>query len=165
GTFIPAGMYHAAMGLLEGLRILEVGGIGPAPFAGRLLAELGADVVRVDRPDATPVVPIEPTDDVLNRGKRSITLDLKDPSGLELLLALTERADVLVEGYRPGVAERLGFGPPACHARNRALVFARMTGWGQTGPRSGDVGHDLNYIGLTGALDAIGEAAGPPAVA
>jgi alpha-methylacyl-CoA racemase len=157
-------MYHAAMSLLEGLRILEVGGIGPAPFAGMLLAELGADVVRVDRPDAPPVVPIEPTDDVLNRGKRSITVDLKDPSGLELLLGLAERADVLVEGYRPGVAERLGFGPAACHARNRALVFARMTGWGQTGPRSGDVGHDINYIGLTGALDAIGEATGPPAV-
>jgi alpha-methylacyl-CoA racemase len=152
------------MSLLDGLRILEVGGIGPAPFAGMLLAEMGADVVRVDRPDGISVVPIEPTDEVLNRGKRSLTLDLKDPAGREILLGLAERADVLVEGYRPGVAERLGFGPDDCHARNPRLVFARMTGWGQTGPRAGDVGHDINYIGLTGALDAIGEAGGPPAV-
>jgi alpha-methylacyl-CoA racemase len=149
---------------LDGLRILEVGGIGPAPFAGMLLAELGADVVRIDRPGASPAVPIDPADDVLNRGKRSVTLDLKHSYELELLLALAERADVLVEGYRPGVAERLGFGPARCHERNPRLVFARMTGWGQDGPRAELAGHDINYIGVTGALDAIGEAGRPPAI-
>ena len=149
---------------LDGVRVLEVGGIGPVPFAGMLLAEMGADVVRIDRPDPERVLPGEIIDDLLSRGKRSITLDLKQADELEVLLALTGRADVLLEGFRPGVAERLGFGPDACHERNAALVFGRMTGWGQEGPLAQRAGHDLNYIGLTGALHAIGAAGGPPQV-
>jgi len=150
---------------LHGVRILEVGGIGPAPFAGMLLAGMGADVVRVDRPGGGALgAALEAPNAALDRGKRRIRLDLKDPADLAALLALAAEADVLVEGYRPGVAERLGFGPDACHARNPALVFARMTGWGQDGPRAAEAGHDINYIGLTGALDAIGEAEGSPAV-
>jgi len=149
---------------LDGVRVLEVGGIGPVPFAGMLLAEMGADVVRVDRPDLERVLPGEDADDLLSRGKRTITLDLKTADGLGDLLALAERADVLLEGFRPGVAERLGFGPDLCHDRNPALVFGRMTGWGQHGPLSQRAGHDLNYIGLTGALHAIGAAGGPPQV-
>ncbi len=153
-----------ATGPLAGVRVLEVGGIGPAPFAGMHLAEMGADVVRVDRPGAEPVLPMAATDDLLNRGKRSIALDLKDAADRETLLDLAARADVLVEGFRPGVAERLGFGPEACWARNDRLVFGRMTGWGQDGPLAPRAGHDLNYIGLTGALHAIGPAGGPPQI-
>jgi alpha-methylacyl-CoA racemase len=129
-----------------------------------LLAEMGADVVRVDRPNPERVLPGDVTDDLLNRGKRSIVLDLKAAEDLSTLLELASRAHVLLEGFRPGVAERLGFGPPACHARNPGLVFGRMTGWGQDGPLAAAAGHDLNYIGLTGALHAIGGADGPPQV-
>jgi alpha-methylacyl-CoA racemase len=149
---------------LHGVRILEVGGIGPAPFAGMLLAQLGADVVRVERPGADAMRLIDDANAVLDRGKRRVALDLKDPDALAELLALAGRSDVLVEAFRPGVAERLGFGPARCHERNPKLVFARMTGWGQDGPRAGLAGHDINYIGLTGALDAIGADDGPPAI-
>ena len=149
---------------LSGVRVLEVGGIGPAPFAGMLLAELGADVVRVDRPGTRQVLPIDDTEDLLNRGKRSIALDLKAPQERDVVLDLAGRAAILVEGYRPGVAERLGIGPEACQARNEALVYGRMTGWGQEGPRASQVGHDINYIGLVGALHTIGPAGGPPAI-
>ncbi|GAA1268778.1 CaiB/BaiF CoA-transferase family protein [Pseudonocardia aurantiaca] len=149
-------------GPLAGVRVLELGGIGPGPFATLQLAGMGADVVRVDRvgdvggPDAGPVP--------LAAGKRSVAVDLRAPGGAEAALALVERADVLVEGFRPGVAERLGLGPGACHARNPALVYGRMTGWGQHGPWAQSAGHDINYIALTGALHAIGRADGPPVV-
>ena len=145
-------------GPLAGVRVLELGGIGPGPFATLQLAGMGADVVRVDRVgDVGGPVP-------LAAGKRSVAVDLRAPGGAEAALALVERADVLVEGFRPGVAERLGLGPEACHARNPALVYGRMTGWGQHGPWAQSAGHDINYIALTGALHAIGRADGPPVV-
>ncbi len=141
-------------GPLRGVRVVELAGIGPGPYACMLLADLGAEVLRVDRPGAGPG-PVR--HDLLGRGRRSVALDLKRPEGTEVVLRLVERADALVEGYRPGVAERLGLGPDACLARNSRLVYARMTGWGQHGPLAGRVGHDINYLGLTGALAAIGE--------
>ncbi|ROO87882.1 alpha-methylacyl-CoA racemase [Actinocorallia herbida] len=145
-------------GPLSGVRVLELEGIGPAPMAAMLLAEMGADVVRVDRP-TEPAFP-----DVLDRGRRSVVIDLKHPEGAEAVLRLAEKADILIEGFRPGVAERLGIGPEAALARNPALVYGRMTGWGQTGPRARTAGHDLNYIALTGVLAAIGPAEGPPSI-
>ncbi|GAA2382333.1 CaiB/BaiF CoA-transferase family protein [Streptomyces glaucosporus] len=147
-------------GPLSGLRVLELAAIGPAPFACMMLADLGAEVVRVDRPDGTRS--FGSWHRVLDRGRRSVALDLKDPSAVEALLRLVERSDVLVEGFRPGVAERLGVGPEECRARNPRLVYARMTGWGQTGPLASAPGHDINYIALTGALHAVGRAGGPP---
>ncbi|MFF7476703.1 CoA transferase [Streptomyces sp. NPDC008092] len=151
-------MSATARGPLAGVRVLELAGLGPAPMASLLLSELGADVVRVDRPVPSPV------SDFLERGRRSIVVDLKHPDGAETVLRLAERADVLIEGLRPGVAERLGIGPDAVHARNPCLVYGRMTGWGQHGPRAATAGHDINYISLTGALAAIGRAGGPPQV-
>ncbi|HEY5820449.1 MAG TPA: CaiB/BaiF CoA-transferase family protein [Propionibacteriaceae bacterium] len=148
-----------ATGPLVGVRVIELAGIGPAPFAAMMLAELGADVVRVDRPGAASPIPTDPHFDLLNRGKRSIALDLKQPADLTTLRSLIARAGVLVEGYRPGVAERLGVGPDACH---RSLVYGRMTGWGQDGPLASTAGHDITYIAATGALDAIGSADGRP---
>ncbi|MGW1196779.1 CaiB/BaiF CoA transferase family protein [Streptomyces sp. NPDC002536] len=147
-------------GPLAGLRVLELAAIGPVPFACMTLADLGADVIRVDRADGAR--PFASWHRVLDRGRRSVALDLKDPRGVEALLRLAERADVLVEGFRPGVAERLGIGPEECRARNTALVYARMTGWGQDGPMAQAPGHDINYIALTGALHAIGGPDGPP---
>jgi alpha-methylacyl-CoA racemase len=141
-------------GPLAGVRVIELAGIGPGPFACMLLADLGAEVLRVDRPDPGPRLIRH---DVLARGRRSVALDLKHPEAAEVVLRLVDRADALVEGYRPGVAERLGLGPDACLARNARLVYGRMTGWGQRGPLAGRVGHDINYIGVAGALDAIGE--------
>jgi alpha-methylacyl-CoA racemase len=151
-------------GPLVGLRVIELAGIGPGPHAAMLLADLGADVVRVERPpDQKTSLQLTPgAADQLLRGRRSVTLDLKDPSGLETLLQLVERADVLVEGLRPGVTERLGVGPAACHARNPRLIYARMTGWGQHGPLADRAGHDINYIALTGVLHAVGNAGGKP---
>jgi alpha-methylacyl-CoA racemase len=150
-------------GPLTGLRVVELGGIGPAPHAAMVLAGLGADVVRVERPNGSlPILPPGEADHLL-RGQRLLALDLKTDGGRADLLALAERADVLVEGFRPGVAERLGIGPPECRARNPRLVYARMTGYGQTGPLAGAAGHDLNYAAVAGALHAIGPAAGPPA--
>ncbi|WP_377270017.1 CaiB/BaiF CoA transferase family protein [Peterkaempfera sp. SMS 1(5)a] len=148
------------MGPLEGLRVVELAAIGPVPFACMMLADLGADVVRVDRADGRRS--FEEWHRVLDRGRRAVTLDLKDPGGIREVLALAERSDVLVEGFRPGVAERLGVGPEECRARNPGLVYARMTGWGQDGPLARTPGHDINYLALTGALYAIGEADGPP---
>ncbi|CDR17949.1 CaiB/BaiF CoA transferase family protein [Streptomyces iranensis] len=151
-------MTGSAQGPLAGVRVLEIAGLGPAPMASLLLSELGADVVRVDRPKPSPI------SDFLERGRRSIIIDLKHPGGADTVLRLAERADVLIEGFRPGVAERLGIGPAAAHARNPRLVYGRMTGWGQHGPRADTAGHDINYISLTGALAAIGRAGGPPQV-
>ncbi|AGZ43840.1 CaiB/BaiF CoA transferase family protein [Actinoplanes friuliensis] len=153
-----------AQGPLRGLKVVELAGIGPAPFAGMLLADLGADVVRVDRPGPGSPLAGDPRLDLLNRGKRSITADLKQDSGRELVLALASRAAVLIEGYRPGVTERLGIGPAQVLARNPALVYGRMTGWGQDGPLAGSAGHDITYLAITGALHAIGRADGPPQV-
>ncbi|MCH5677596.1 CaiB/BaiF CoA transferase family protein [Streptomyces gilvus] len=153
-----------ATGPLSGLRVLELGGIGPGPFAAMLLADLGADVVRVDRADRPTIFPGTPRQNLLHRGKRSVDIDLKSPQGLASARALVARADVLVEGFRPGVAERLGLGPSECLGLNTALVYGRMTGWGQTGPLAATAGHDLNYIGVTGALHAIGAAGGPPQI-
>ncbi|MFJ9732281.1 CaiB/BaiF CoA transferase family protein [Streptomyces sp. NPDC101171] len=150
-------------GPLSGVRVVELAGIGPGPFAAMLLADLGADVVRVDRPGG-PGLGIDPAHDVTNRNKRSVVVDLKAPDGAARVLDLVERADVLVEGYRPGVAERLGVGPAACHARNPRLVYGRMTGWGQDGPLADRAGHDVTYIALTGTLGMIGRPGEPPAV-
>jgi alpha-methylacyl-CoA racemase len=151
-------------GPLRGLRVVELAGLGPAPFAAMLLADLGADVVRVDRAGVASPLPGDPRSDLLNRGKRSIIVDLKHPRGPDLVLDLAERADVLLEGYRPGVVERLGVGPDAALRRNPRLVYGRMTGWGQDGPLAASAGHDVNYVALTGALHAIGRAGGPPQV-
>ncbi|MGW0780994.1 CaiB/BaiF CoA transferase family protein [Streptomyces sp. NPDC002913] len=150
-------------GPLAGVRVVELAGIGPGPFAAMLLADLGADVVRVDRPGGS-VIGIEPAFDLTNRNKRSVLVDLKAEDGAETVLALVERADVLIEGYRPGVAERLGIGPDACLKRNPRLVYGRMTGWGQDGPLADRAGHDIAYIALTGTLSMIGRADEPPAV-
>jgi alpha-methylacyl-CoA racemase len=151
-------------GPLAGLRVIELAGIGPAPFCGMLLADLGADVVRVDRKGGVGPLAINPQFDLLNRGKRSIEVDLKHEQGADLVLELVERADVLLEGYRPGVTERLGIGPDACLARNPRLVYGRMTGWGQTGPLARTAGHDINYLAISGALHVIGRAGEPPQV-
>ncbi|MFE9448218.1 CaiB/BaiF CoA transferase family protein [Streptomyces sp. NPDC006739] len=150
-------------GPLTGVRVVELAGIGPGPFAAMLLADLGADVVRVDRPGG-PGLGVDPAHDVTNRNKRSVVVDLKAPDGPARVLDLAERADILLEGYRPGVAERLGVGPDACHARNPRLVYGRMTGWGQQGPLAGRAGHDVAYIALTGTLGMIGDPDRPPAV-
>ncbi|GGQ75135.1 CaiB/BaiF CoA transferase family protein [Streptomyces flaveolus] len=150
-------------GPLSGVRVVELAAIGPGPFAAMLLADLGADVVRVDRPGG-PGLAIDPALDVTNRNKRSVIVDLKSPDGPARVLDLAERTDVLIEGYRPGVAERLGIGPEPCHARNPRLVYGRMTGWGQDGPLAQRAGHDVGYIALTGTLGMIGAPDGPPAV-
>ncbi|MCX4749868.1 CoA transferase [Kitasatospora sp. NBC_01287] len=152
-----------AAGPLAWVRVVELAGIGPGPFAAMLLADLGADVVRVDRPSGSPLAG-DPALDLTNRGKRSVLLDLKAPDGPGLLLDLVERADLLIEGYRPGVAERLGVGPEACLDRNPALVYGRMTGWGQQGPLAATAGHDIDYVALSGVLSMIGPGDGPPAV-
>jgi alpha-methylacyl-CoA racemase len=153
------------MGPLQGIRVVEFAGIGPGPFCGMMLADMGADVVRIDRPggDGTPGIR-DPRTEVMNRGRRSIALDLKNPDDVETALALVERTDALIEGLRPGVMERLGLGPDVCQARNPKLVYGRMTGWGQTGPLASAAGHDLNYIALSGALHAMGDADRPPPV-
>ncbi|MFL1899139.1 CaiB/BaiF CoA transferase family protein [Streptomyces tauricus] len=153
----------AGHGPLAGVRVVELAGIGPGPFAAMLLADLGADVVRVDRPNGGSLA-IDPACDITNRNKRSVIVDLKAADGAERVLALAERADILVEGFRPGVAERLGIGPEACHARNPGLVYGRMTGWGQDGPLAPRAGHDIAYIAVTGTLGMIGAPDEPPAV-
>lgn len=147
-------------GPLAGLRVVELGGIGPGPHAAMVLGDLGADVIRVDRPGGTLLGAADPATDQLLRNRRSVTADLKDPTGLERVLRWTDKADVLIEGFRPGVAERLGIGPGDCLARNPGIVYARMTGWGQDGPLAERAGHDLNYISLVGALSAIGRGGG-----
>ena len=145
-------------GPLAGLRVIELAGLAPAPFGCMVLADLGADVVRIDRPGSRPIVANDP----LTRGRRSVTLDLKQSEAIDVLLRLVERSDVLVEGFRPGVAERLGIGPADCHARNQRLVYARMTGWGQQGPLADRAGHDIDYIAIAGSLEPIGPAGGRP---
>ena len=151
------------MGPLQGLRVIELAGIGPCPMCAMLLAELGADVVRVDRlTDSGLGIDMAPEHHLLNRSRPSIAVDLKHPDGVETVLRLVESAHALIEGFRPGVAERLGLGPQHCAARNPRLVYGRVTGWGQDGPLAKSAGHDLNYIALTGALDAIGRRGAPP---
>lgn len=153
------------MGPLNGLTIIELASIGPSPFACMVLADMGAQVVRVDRaPSAAKdfLSKAMNSDGHVNRGRRSLALNLKDPRAVQIVLRLVEKADVLVEGFRPGVAEALGLGPEACADRNPRLVYARMTGWGQTGPLAKSAGHDLNYIALSGALHAMGGKDAPP---
>ncbi len=153
---------NTVTGPLAGLKVVELAGIGPGPHAAMVLADLGADVVRVDRPSGGLQIGAPDQPDPTLRGRRRVTADLKDPAGRETVLRLVEHADVLLEGYRPGVTERLGVGPADCHARNPRLVYARMTGWGQDGPLATRAGHDINYISLTGALHAIGRAGERP---
>ncbi|AMO25516.1 CaiB/BaiF CoA-transferase family protein [Ramlibacter solisilvae] len=155
-------MTKPATGPLAGLRILEIYGIGPGPFCGMLLADMGADVVVVDRMQLGPEDIDVGKFAVTNRGKRSIMLDLKTAEGVETLLKLVENCDAMIEGMRPGVMERLGIGPEVCLARNPRLVYGRMTGWGQTGPLAPAAGHDLNYIALSGALWYASEPGQPP---
>lgn len=147
-------------GPLTGTTIIELAGIGPGPFAGMMLADMGAEVIRVDRPGGNPMSALG--HDVLFRNRRALNVDLKSSEGIEVLLRLVERADGLYEGYRPGVAERLGFGPDVCLERNPRLVYGRMTGWGQEGPLAPRAGHDINYISLAGALYHSGRAGQPP---
>ncbi|PYC71654.1 carnitine dehydratase [Streptomyces tateyamensis] len=154
---------QSASGPLAGVRVVELAGIGPGPFAAMLLGDLGADVVRVDRPHGSPLAG-DPALDLTNRNKRSVLVDLKSPGGAATVLDLVARADLLIEGYRPGVAERLGVGPAQCLARNPALVYGRMTGWGQDGPLAATAGHDIDYTALTGVLSMIGPPDGPPAI-
>ncbi|HVF75206.1 MAG TPA: CaiB/BaiF CoA-transferase family protein [Acidimicrobiales bacterium] len=149
-------------GPLTGIRIVELAGIGPGPFAAMLLADLGADVVRVERSALVSGEVDRPHWDILNRGRRSIGVDLKNPDGVETVLRLVEQADAIIEGFRPGVTERLGLGPDACLARNPRLVYGRMTGWGQDGPYAQAAGHDINYIALAGALHPVGRAGQAP---
>jgi alpha-methylacyl-CoA racemase len=146
-------------GPLAGVSVVELAGIGPAPFAAMVLADLGADVLRVDRPGVPNAVARM---DVLNRGRRSVAVDLKQPEGAEVVLRAAGSADALIEGFRPGVAERLGVGPDACLARNPRLVYGRMTGWGQEGPYAAEAGHDITYAAVAGALAHIGRAGQPP---
>jgi alpha-methylacyl-CoA racemase len=150
-------------GPLSGVRVVELAGIGPGPYCGMLLADLGAAVTRIDRPDGGPAA-VPPHPDVTGRGKRSIIVNLKDPRGLAIARRLVAAADIMIEGYRPGVAERLGLGPEDCLAASPRLVYGRMTGWGQDGPLAHAAGHDIGYIAVTGALHAIGQAGGPPQV-
>jgi len=151
------------VGPLQGVKIVELAGIGPGPFAGMLLSDMGADIVRIDRAQqVNPSVFDKPNLEPLYRGRRSIGVDLKHPEGVELVLRLVEHADALVEGYRPGVTERLGLGPDVCLARNPKVVYGRMTGWGQDGPMAQAAGHDINYIALAGALAHFGRAGGKP---
>lgn len=150
-------------GPLSGIRVLELPAIGPAPFCGALLADMGADVVRIDRAAAIDIgTPVPPRFDFYNRNKRSVALDLKSRGAVDAALQLVRRADILIEGFRPGVAERLGLGPDECLAVNPRLVYGRMTGWGQDGPLAQAVGHDINYLALSGALHCIGEKGRPP---
>lgn len=150
-------------GPLAGVRVIELGGLGPGPFGAMLLADLGADVVRIDRPpEDDGAAPRDPAGAVMERGKRSVALDFKEPAALEAARALIDAADVLIDPYRPGVAERLGVGPDECLERNPRLIYVRMTGWGQEGPLAGASGHDLNYIALAGALHPLGAPGAPP---
>src|SRR3954454_416694 len=160
-------MSQAAVALppLSGVKVVELGGIGPAPFCGMLLADLGAEVTRIERPDSDGTsahAKQHAQYDVLHRGRISIAVDLKSAEGHRIALQLIENADMVLEGFRPGVTERLGLGPEDCLKQNQRLIYGRMTGWGQTGPLSTAAGHDINYISLAGALHAIGRPGGPP---
>src|SRR5271165_991918 len=150
-------------GPLSGIRVLELAGIGPGPFCGMMLADMGADVLRVDRLEPSDLgLPLERRFDIMARGRRSIGLDLKRGEAAGIVLALVEKADALIEGFRPGVAERLGLSPDACFSRNPRLVYGRVTGWGQDGPLAHAAGHDINYIAISGALHAIGRGGDAP---
>ena len=149
-------------GPLAGLKVIEMVGLGPAPFCAMLLADMGAEVIRIDRPGATGALGLPPRFDITARGRRSLVLDLRKPGAAAVLLTLVEQADALIEGFRPGVMERLGLAPALCLARNPRLVYGRMTGWGQHGPLAHAAGHDLNYVAMSGALHAIGSADAPP---
>ncbi len=149
-------------GPLRGLRVIELAGLGPGPFAGMMLADAGAEVVLIDRPGATERDRERRRHELMHRGKRSLVLDFKHPQGRALLLDMLAHVDALIEGFRPGVMERIGLGPDECMGRNERLVYGRMTGWGQEGPLARVAGHDINFIGLTGALHAIGERDAPP---
>jgi alpha-methylacyl-CoA racemase len=154
-------------GPLEGIRIVEIAGVGPGPFCAMVLADLGADVLRIDRPASTPYATPElpesaPGAETLNRGRRSAAIDLKHAEGVAAILRLVDRADVLLEGFRPGVMERLGLGPEVCRSRNSRLVYGRITGWGQSGPLARSAGHDINYIALAGCLAHIGRSGERP---
>lgn len=150
------------MGPLQGVKVVELAGIGPGPFAAMMLADMGADVIRVDRAGSVPADFSKQNLELFNRGRRSVAVDLKKPDGVESVLRLVEQADALLEGFRPGVTERLGLGPDVCLARNPRLVYGRMTGWGQEGPMAQAAGHDINYIALAGALAHIGRAGDKP---
>lgn len=153
----------AGHGPLAGVRVVEIAGIGPGPFCAMLLADMGADVVRVERPGpSTAAIPMDSRYEVMNRGRRSIALDLKVAESVRIVGDMVARADILIEGFRPGVMERLGLGPEACLAINPKLVYGRMTGWGQSGPLARAAGHDISYIAITGVLDAIGPEDGAP---
>ncbi len=153
-------------GPLSGFRVVELAGIGPGPFAAMMLSDMGAEVIRIERPQAVrDPIPDSPGFDLLTRGRKNVAIDLKHPEGVEAVLRLVEQADALIEGFRPGVMERLGLGPDVCLARNPKLVFGRMTGWGQEGPYAPSAGHDINYISLAGALAHFaraGQAPTPP---
>lgn len=152
-------------GPLQGMRVVEMAGLGPGPFAAMMLADMGAEVIRIQAKGAKSVIPVLNTRfDVLARGRRSMAIDLKKPAGREAVLQLIARADALIEGFRPGVMERLGLGPADCEAVNPRLVYGRMTGWGQSGPLAQTAGHDINYLALTGVLHGIGPANGKPVV-
>ncbi|MDZ7864250.1 CaiB/BaiF CoA-transferase family protein [Acidovorax sp.] len=155
---LSSSLPSSASGPLRGVRVVEFAGLGPAPFACMLLSDMGAEVVRIDRPGTLPTDP----HDITGRGRRTVLLDLKDPASIDQVLDLLAHADVLVEGFRPGVMERLGLGPEAVARRNPRLVYGRMTGWGQHGPLAQAAGHDINYIAITGALAAIGAPGGAP---
>lgn len=148
-------------GPLHGLRVVELAGIGPGPHAAMILGDLGADVVRIERPGKGPGIPTKGRDQLL-RNRRSVAANLKTDEGRDLVLSLVAKADVLIEGFRPGVTERLGLGPEDCAKVNERLIYGRMTGWGQTGPRSQQAGHDINYISLNGVLHAVGRAGERP---
>jgi alpha-methylacyl-CoA racemase len=150
------------VGPLQGVKIVEIAGIGPGPFAAMILSDLGADIVRVERAQAVTGDFSRENKEVIYRGRRSVGADLKNPDGVEAVMRLVEQADALIEGFRPGVTERLGIGPDACLARNPKLVYGRMTGWGQDGPYAMAAGHDINYIALAGALAHMGRAGGKP---
>ncbi len=149
-------------GPLQGVKIIEIAGIGPGPFAAMMLADIGAEIVRVDRAQSVSGNFDRQNLEILNRGRRSIGVDLKQPEGVETVMKLVEQADALIEGFRPGVAERLSIGPDVCLARNPKLVYGRMTGWGQNGPYAQAAGHDINYIALAGALAHFGRAGSKP---
>lgn len=155
---------EARIGPLTGLRVVEIGGFGPGPFTAMLLADMGADVIRVDRTNGARLAGpnYDFRKEIMHRGRRSVAVDLKHPAGASVILKLAEQADVLIEGFRPGVCERLGIGPVDCMSLNPALIYGRMTGWGQTGPMSQEVGHDINYIAASGVLSLIGRHGQPP---
>ena len=151
------------MGPLKGIKIIELAGIGPVPLCGMMLSDMGAEVIRIDRAGGhASSITIDRANDILGRGRKSIRVNLKEPEGIEVIYRLLEGADALIEGFRPGVTERLGLGPDEIHARCPHIVYGRMTGWGQEGPMAQTAGHDINYIAITGALSAIGSKGGKP---